>query len=154
MTQLTKRRNGNELFPFLRNDFSVNRFFTSDLFDFDDDFFNATMTVPPANIAETNDDFRVNLSVPCMKIDDFKVDIKDGILIISSEKEEKSKEYKHKEFSCSSFSRCFTLPDDADENNMNAKYDNEMLQITIPKKKVTVSKSKKKIAVSDINNLN
>lgn len=149
MTQLAKTKNGSELFPFLRNDFLANKFFTSYVFDFDDDFFNASMTVPPANITDTNDDFRVNLSVPYMKIDDFKVDIKDGILIISSEKGEESRDYKRKEFSCSSFSRCFTLPDDADENNINAKYDNGMLQITIPKKKVTVSKSKKRLPFPD-----
>lgn len=152
MTQVIKRRNGDGAFPFLRNDFLTNRSFTSDLFDFDDAFFNGRMNVPPVNIAETQDQFRLELSVPGMKKDDFKVDIEDGILTISSEKEEErienTKEYKRKEFSYSSFSRSFTLPDNADENNINAKYDNGMLQVSINKKEVTVSKPKKQIKVS------
>ena len=152
MTQLTKRRNGNGgLFPFLRNDFLANRFFTPDLFDFNDDFFNTSMAIPPANITEANNHFRLDLSVPGMKREDFKVDVEDGILTISSETKEETEgennSYKHWEFSCSSFSRSFTLPDNTDENNINAKYDNGMLQVTIPKKEVTVSKPKKEISV-------
>jgi HSP20 family protein len=152
MTQLIKRRNGNgRLFPSLRNDFRANRFFMPDLFDFDDDLFNTDMTIPPANIIENQNNYRLDLSVPGMKKDDFKVDIEDGILTISSEKEEENnqddKNYRRREFSYSSFSRSFTLSDNMDENNINAKYDNGMLHITIPKKEVTVSKPKKEISI-------
>jgi HSP20 family protein len=150
MTQLTKRRNGG-LLPSLRNEILPHRFFTSDLFDFDDDFFSTGMVVPPANIIENKDHYKLDLSVPGMKRDDFKVDVEDGILTISSEKkeerEEDDKNYKRREFSYSSFSRSFTLSDNMDENNINAKYDNGMLQITIPKKEVTVSKPKKEISI-------
>lgn len=152
MTQIAKRRNGDGAFPFLRNDFLTNRSFTSDLFDFDDAFFNGRMNVPPVNIAETHDQFRLELSVPGMNKDDFKVDIEQGILTISSEREEEhtenSKEYKRQEFSYSSFSRSFTLPDNADENKINAKYDNGVLQVTINKKDVSLSQPKKQIKVS------
>jgi HSP20 family protein len=152
MTQLAKRRNGNGgLFPSLRNDFLTNRFLTPDLFDFDDDFFNNGMAIPPANIIENNNHYKLDLSVPGMKRDDFKVDVEDGILTISSEKKEEKNEddknYRRREFSYSSFSRSFTLSDNMDENNINAKYDNGMLQITIPKKEVTVSKPKKEISI-------
>ena len=152
MTQLIKRRNGNgRLFPSLRNDFRANRFFMPDLFDFDDDLFTTDMTIPPANIIENQNNYRLDLSVPGMKRDDFKVDIEDGILTISCEKEEENnqddKNYRRSEFSYSSFSRSFTLSDNMDENNINAKYDNGMLHITIPKKEVTVSKPKKEISI-------
>lgn len=156
MTQLTKkRRNGNgSLFPSLRNDFLSNRFFSPRrLFDFDDDFFDGGMsTPPPANITETNKEFRLDLSVPGMKRDDFDVDIENGVLTISAEKEEEKKQddrnYKRREFSYNSFCRTFTLPENVNESNINAKYDNGMLQITIPKKEVTVSAPKKQITVS------
>jgi HSP20 family protein len=153
MTQLTKkRRNGNGgLFPLLRNDFLTNKFFTPRLFDFDDDFPLGEISSPPANINETDKEFQLDLSVPGMKRDDFKVDVEDGALTISSEKEEekeeKDKNYRRREFSYSSFRRTFTLPDNVDENNINAKYDNGMLHVTIPKKEVTVSKPKKQITV-------
>jgi len=154
MTQLTKKRkNGNGgLFPSLQNDFFRPRFFTPRMFDLDDDFFSSEVTSPPANISETNKEFRLDLSVPGMKRDDFKIDVEDGVLSISSEKEEEKKEedknYRRQEFSYSSFCRTFDLPDNVDENNINAKYDNGMLQITMPKKEVTLSKPKKEIKVA------
>jgi HSP20 family protein len=153
MTQLTKkRRNGNGgRFPSLRNDFLVNRFFPPPLFDFDDDFFTGGISSPPANINETNKEFQLDLSVPGMKRDDFKVDVEDGVLTISSEKEEekedKDKNYRRQEFSYRTFSRTFTLPDNVDESNINAKYDNGMLHVTIPKKEMSISRPKKQITV-------
>jgi HSP20 family protein len=154
MTQLIKRRrNGNTgLFPPLRNDFITPGFFTPRLLDFTDDFFEGSIALPPANINETTKEFQLDLSVPGMKRDDFKVDIENGILTISSEKEEEKKDedknYRRREFSYRSFSRSFTLPDNVDENNINAKYDNGMLKIIIPKKEETISKPKKQISVN------
>lgn len=156
MTQLTtlrKRRNGNGgLFPTLRTDLFTDRFFTPSLFDFDDDFFTGGISAPLANIKETNKEFELDLSVPGMQRDDFEVEVEDGVLTISSEKEEETKDedknYRRREFSYSSFERTFTLPDNVDENNIHAKYNNGMLQVTIPKKEITVSKPKKEIKVA------
>jgi HSP20 family protein len=152
MTQLTKRRNGNGgLFPSLANDFFTDRFLTPRLFGFEGDFLNESMTVPPVNIEETDKEFKVDLCVPGMKRDDFKVDVENGTLNISSEKEEEKKEddknYKRREYYYNKFSRTFQLPENIDENNINAKYDNGVLQITIPKKEVKDAKPKKEIKV-------
>jgi HSP20 family protein len=154
MTQLTKKkRNGNgSFFPSLRSDLFTPTFFTPRLLDFDDDFFNGGLNSPPANIVETNKEFKLDLSVPGMKREDFKIDVEDGYLSISSEKEEEKteneKNFRRREFSYSSFSRTFPLPENVDENNISAKYDNGMLQVIIPKKEVSVSKPKKEIKVS------
>src|SRR5687768_5201630 len=105
MTQLAtrKKRNGNgSSFPSLHNDFFTNRFFTPRLFDFDEDFFEGSLSAPPANIVETDKEFKLDLSVPGMKRDDFKVDVEDGVLCICSEKEEentdKDKNFRRREF--------------------------------------------------------
>jgi len=154
MTQLTrKRRNENGgLFPSLKNDLFSNRFFTPRLFDMESDIFDGGLSGPPANVIETNKDYKVDLSVPGMKREDFHIDVEDGVLTITSEKEEEKKEedknYRRREFSYNSFCRTFPLPDNVDENNINAKYDNGMLQVTIPKKEVTMSKPKKEIKVN------
>lgn len=154
MTQLIKRKkDGNGgLLPSLKKDFITPRFFTPRLFDFDEDLFDGGIGTPPVNICETNKEFQLDLSVPGMKRDDFNVEVENGVLTISSEKEEEKKDedknYRRREFSYSSFSRSFTLPDNVDENNINAKYDNGMLKIAIPKKEVTVSKPKKQISVA------
>jgi HSP20 family protein len=87
-----------------------------------------------------------------MKREDFKVDVENGALTISSEKEEEKKEeeknYKRREFVYNKFSRTFQLPENIDENSINARYDNGMLQVTIPKKEIKESKQKKEIKVS------
>lgn len=154
MTTLTKKgKNENSrVLPTLRNDFLTNRFFTPRLFDFDDDFFRSEVATPPVNIIETSKEFKLDLSVPGMKKEDFKIDVDNGVLTISSEKEtdknEGNENYCRHEFSYNSFSRNFTLPDNVAENNINAKYTDGMLQIIIPKTEATVSKPKKQITVA------
>jgi HSP20 family protein len=153
MTQLTKRRNGNgSLFPSFNDDFFGRDFFSPRLFNFNDSSFNERLSIPPANIEETSKEFKIDLSVPGMGKADFKIDVEDGVLNISSEKEEdktdNDKNFKRREFSYSSFSRSFSLPDNVDESAINAKYNNGVLQLTIPKKEGTASKPKKQIQVS------
>jgi HSP20 family protein len=154
MAELAKRKDNSEntLFPSLRNMFFPNRYFGSGLFDFENELLNRNISVPPANIMESDKDYKLELSVPGFKKEDFNIDIDQGTLIISSERKEESnkeeKNYSRKEFSYSSFTRTFQLPENTDENNINAKYDNGVLQLTIPKKEITAAKPKKQIRVS------
>jgi len=151
MTQLTKRRRTGSILPMLRDDVFTNRFLTPGFFDLDDFWGGTIADVPMANIKETDKDFKVELCVPGFKKEDFKIDIEDSTLTVSSEREEKKKEddknYRRREFSYSSFSRTLQLPENIDENNINAKYDNGMLELTLPKKEVSVSKPSKHITV-------
>jgi HSP20 family protein len=150
MTQLTaKKKNGS--FPRLRNDYFTNRLFFPRLFDLDDDFFGNGMSTPPANVTETEKEYNVELSVPGMNREDLKIDIDDGVLSISSETKEEhkseEKNYHRREFSYSSFKRTFTLPENASEENIKAKYENGMLKIAIPKAEQSISKPKKQIKI-------
>jgi HSP20 family protein len=150
MTQLTKSKRGNgNLFPSLRDDFFFNRFLTPRVFD--DLWGGRIVDVPPANIRESDKDFKVELSAPGFKKEDFKIDVDDSTLTVSSEKEEKTKEdeknFRRREFSYSSFSRSFQLPENIDENNISAKYDNGVLELTVPKKEIRAPKPSKHITV-------
>jgi HSP20 family protein len=151
MTQVTKRKDGNGGSSLLKNDFFNSDFLTPRLFDFEGNYFNGGASTPLANISETNKEYKVDVSVPGMKKDDFKIDVENGVLSITSEKEEEKNEddknYKRQEFSYSSFCRTFSLPENVDENNISAKYDNGILQVVIPKKEVTETKPKKQIKV-------
>jgi HSP20 family protein len=110
-------------------------------------------TLPAVNVKETKDDYLVSMAVPGMSKKDFKIDLKDNILTISSEKkDEKKKEednYTRREYSYQSFSRSFTLPKDVvNDEKIEAKYDNGELRIKIPKKEEAKPKAPKQIAIN------
>ncbi|MEP7321132.1 MAG: Hsp20/alpha crystallin family protein [Saprospiraceae bacterium] len=112
------------------------------------EFVNGLMTVPAVNVTETKDDYQVKVAAPGLKKEDFKVDVEGNILTISSEKEEtkneKDEKYSRKEYTYSSFSRSFTLPDVVHRDKIDAKYENGILSLSLPKreeaKKPTISK--------------
>ncbi|MBK8090394.1 MAG: Hsp20/alpha crystallin family protein [Chitinophagaceae bacterium] len=96
------------------------------------------MTVPAVNIVEDKNDYKVSLAVPGMKKDDFNIDVEGNMLTISSEKEEskeeKDEKYNRKEYSYSSFSRSFTLPEEVNKEKIEAKYEDGVLKLMLPKK--------------------
>ncbi len=127
-----------DLFPSLPNFF--NDFFNRDWMDWSNQNFSLTnTTLPSVNIRESNEAFDVELAAPGMSKEDFKIELNHNVLTISSEKKEeketKGKDlYTRKEFSYQSFSRSFTLPNVADSENIEAKYENGILAIRIPKR--------------------
>ena len=128
------------LFPSLANK-SVNNFFddfiTRDLFDWTDkNFASLGSNLPSVNLKETDTQIEVELAAPGMKREDFKVEIDNDVLMISSEKEEvrKKDNYLRKEFNYQSFSRTFTLPETANENKIEANYKDGILHVVIGKK--------------------
>ena len=150
MKALSKRDN---LFPTWSNDlFDPGRFLSPRLFDFSGDAFDFANRVPSVNITENEKEFKIEMAAPGLERNDFKVEVEDGVLCISSEKEKESKEekknYTRREYSYNSFSRSFTLPDNSSPDKIDAKYENGVLNITLPKKEVTVSKPAKEIKVS------
>lgn len=148
MTLLVKR-NGN-LFPRVVNDLlDTDSFFAPALFDNAWDF---SVKMPSANITENGKDYKIELAAPGLEKKDFKIELENKVLTISSEKEEEKKEenknFKRREFSYSSFSRSFQLPEDVLADKIDAKYENGLLKLTVPKKEVAVSNPKKEIKVS------
>jgi HSP20 family protein len=97
-----------------------------------------SMTVPAVNITDNKDDYKLSLAVPGLKKSDFKIDIDGNILTIRSEKEESKEEkeerFTRKEYSFSSFSRSFTLPDDVRQDKIEASYEDGVLKVMLPKK--------------------
>ena len=94
--------------------------------------------VPAVNIAETENAFAIELAVPGLKKEDIKINLDKNLLTISAEvkKEETTevKNYSKKEFSYSSFSRSFTLPESVDQNKIEAAYTDGVLKLTVAKK--------------------
>ena len=94
--------------------------------------------IPPANIVEKIDLYRIELAAPGMEKADFNVKLDGKILTISSEKkaENTSENDKmiRKEFSYKAFNRSFTLDEKIDVANISARYENGILTLELPKK--------------------
>jgi HSP20 family protein len=146
------RTNGT-LFPTLSDFFGASSFFAPNLFDVDFDMpaFQLGINVPRANVSETDKEYQIELAAPGLTKKDFKIETDNGVLTISAEKEEKTETkngHTRTEYSFNSFSRSFTLPENSKPENIDAKYENGILRLTVPKKEITVTKPKKQIAVS------
>jgi len=110
-----------------------------------------TMKVPAVNITEQKNEYLVSLAAPGLKKEDFKIDVDGNMLIISSEKEEskeeKEKKFTRKEYSYSSFSRCFTLPEEINQAKIEAKYEDGVLKISLPRKEGVNKTTAKQITI-------
>ena len=141
----------NENYPAWSNFF--NDFFNRDWMDWTNQNFSETnTTLPSVNIIEGDDSFEVDMAAPGLGKKDFKIELKHGVLTISSEKkiENETKNGQHftrREFSYQSFNRSFTLPQTVDSEKISAKYDNGILKVTIPKKEEAKPKPVKAIDI-------
>jgi len=132
----------------------VDRFFNSDPFALADDLLNREQRfVPAVNIRETEQAFVVELAAPGRKREDFKVEVHDKVLTISSERKEQKEEkdahgkFTRREFGYERFQRSFTLPELIAEENIKAQYEAGVLHIEIPKKEEARAKSPRLIDI-------
>lgn len=130
-------------------------FFGRDLFDWNNANFSVTNTTLPAvNVKETAESFVVEMAAPGMRKEDFKVELNNNVLTISSEQkhqheEKESNRYTRKEFSYQSFQRSFELSREAvDADKIQAKYENGLLHLTIPKREEVKQKPSRLINIS------
>ena len=146
------KRNGNlfNQLPVLFEDF-INR----DSFNWGlSNFSSSNTTIPAVNIRETNENYHVEVAAPGMQKKDFKVELDGNLLTISSEKTDQKEEadtekYTRKEFSYQAFQRSFTLPKElVDADKIQAKYENGMLHLLIPKKEEAKQKAPRLIQIS------
>jgi HSP20 family protein len=150
------------MFSLTKTNNDRNRLFTDFPLLFDDafskNFFekqSRMFNVPAVNIKETDKSFELDLAVPGMDKKDFKIELKDGSITISAKHENKVEEtnekerYSRREFSYQSFSRSFVLAEDlVDTEGINAKYENGILNVFIPKKSNTQINLSREIQIS------
>lgn len=140
------KKNGNGLsVPTIFSDF-----FDTDKF-FNDAFFKRDL-IPAVNVSDTENTYEIELAAPGLKKSDFKVNVENGVLTISaetqSEEEETNKNYTRREFRSESFSRAFSLPENANEEKIGAKYEDGVLKLSLAKKVPAAVAKKKEIAVA------
>ena len=126
----------------------------NELFDGDFGLTPSTSMVPAVNIKEEDNAFLLELAVPGRSKEDFKIEVNKNVLTVSSELKEENEEhdeegkYTRREFRFSSFNRSFTLPETVDGEHIEARYDNGLLYLSIPKKEEAVDPGPKMIAIS------
>lgn len=149
MSLLRRNDSGYSTLPSLWDNF-LNR----DIFNWGSNYANSGSNVPSVNIKETPNSFEVELAAPGMEKKDFKVELDGNTLSISSERQEEQEEkdgenYTRKEFSYRSFYRTFHLPKDVvDADKIKAKYENGLLQLSVPKREEAKQKPSRLIDIS------
>ena len=135
------------MIPFERSD---DNFF--DLFDnFERKFFGNTNANLPAfrtDIRDAGDKFVLEAELPGFQKEDISLDLKDGILTIHAEHQQKTEEkgekgsYIRRERRYGSFSRSFDVTG-IDESGITAAYNNGILELSLPKAKPAVPETKR-----------
>ncbi len=109
-----------------------------------DKFFNESLArtggstfIPKVDIVENPNAFEIHLAVPGLNKEDFNIELNDNYLTVSGERkftnEKKERTFHSIETHYGTFSRSFSLPENVDAAKINAKYNNGILELTIPK---------------------
>ena len=150
MTLLRRFENSTPSFPSL-----FDNWFNRDMMDWmNSNYSNTNTTLPAVNVKEDDNQYEIEVAAPGMNKDDFKVNLDQDTLVISSEKKSEKKEdkkgsYSKQEFSYQSFQRSFSLPEHlVDGEKIAARYENGILKIQIPKKEEAKPKPSRIIKIS------
>lgn len=147
---MTLARRSNTFFPSFWDNF-----LSKEMMDWGSNNFSSTdTTLPAVNVKETDDAFEIEVAAPGMSKKDFKVNLENNVLTISSERKEEKKEeengrFTRREFSYQSFQRSFTIPENMVEGEkISAKYNDGLLCIHLPKREAVKPKPAREIAIS------
>lgn len=95
------------------------------------------IAVPSVNIADRNNHYDVSVALPGLEKKDVNIQVDNGQLIISSEKdyrnEEKNDNWIRQEYGYASFYRTFDIPEDGNADKIEAKMKNGVLKIKLPR---------------------
>jgi HSP20 family protein len=93
---------------------------------------------PSVDISENKKGYTIRAEIPGVEKDDVKLTIEDDTLLITGEKRQEKEDndggYHCVERSYGAFQRMISLPADADQDKLEAKFRNGVLTITLPRK--------------------
>jgi len=94
--------------------------------------------IPNIDISDAENSLQIKADLPGLKKEEIDISIENNLLTIKGEKniqtEKKEKNYYKKERVQRSFFRTIELPVEIDNSKINAKYENGVLELNLPKK--------------------
>lgn len=111
--------------------------------------------VPAVNVKESDAGFDIHLVAPGYQKEDFKLKVEKETLSISVKLENKATEegkdegkWIRSEYKLNSFVRSFQLPENVDVEAIEAKYEDGLLKVSLPKMELAEGKGIREIAIS------
>ncbi|HXB31438.1 MAG TPA: Hsp20/alpha crystallin family protein [Puia sp.] len=127
----------------------INKYFDSPL---DSNFnFSRMLNIPAINVKETEQEYKISIAAPGLEKHDFDIQLDQGILTISAEKTENKEangKFSRREYNYSSWTRSFTLPEDALDGKISAEYKNGELRIEVPRSGKKARQEGRKIQIN------
>ncbi|MBN1132079.1 MAG: Hsp20/alpha crystallin family protein [Bacteroidales bacterium] len=149
---MTLARRNTDWFPSIPS--LIDRIFEGDLMDWNTfNFAGSNSTLPAVNVAENENEYKIEVAAPGLKKSDFNVNYDNGRLVISSEKRDEKSEkdgdkVTRREFCYQSFQRSFSVPENViDIDKLSAKYEDGILHIALPKREEVKPKPAREIAI-------
>jgi HSP20 family protein len=102
-------------------------------------FASATPNTPAANAYENSESYTFEIAAPGYTTDSFELSYAYPTLTLraTAPKSDRPASYSYREFNYGSFTREFTMPNNADANEARAKYENGILTVMVPKTAAT-----------------
>jgi HSP20 family protein len=137
----------------------VNRNLVDELFsnflknDYHENYLDKCGNQPATNVFETEKDYRIELLLPGFPKDDVQINYHKNLLTIKVDKaetENKNEELKYarREFGSFNFEKNFKVPESVNADNINAKFENGILYISLPKKEEALEKAPVEIKIA------
>jgi len=138
--QMREFRRGFDILNSMLDDFSASN----------KESFKADFT-PAINTREGEFAYHVEVDLPGMKKEDISIQVEDNTLVISGERkvkdEIKEENYYKIESSFGTFSRSFSLPEEADIENIHAESKDGVLEVVVPKLETAKVDKVKKVEI-------
>jgi HSP20 family protein len=140
--------------------YSVNRSLVNEMFnnfrtnDYHEDYLQNCKKQPAVNIFETEKDFKIELLLPGFTKDDLQINYHKDLLTVKVDKNESEAvkteglKYEHREFGIFNFEKQFKVPGSVKSESIDARFENGILIIVLPKKEEALEKAPVDIKVS------
>ena len=140
--------------------YSVNRNLVNEMFnnlmtnDYHENYLQNAKKQPATNVFETETDFRIELLLPGFSKEDVQINYHKNLLTVKVDKPENESNntegfrYAHREFGLFNFEKQFQVPNTVKVESIDAKFENGVLNLVLPKKEEVLEKSPIDIKVS------